>query len=206
MTKSTVIVDYGMGNIFSNCKALERLGDNWLVSSSPQVICGARRLILPGVGHFGKAMRTLQANGLVDALHEAVLIKRIPVLGICLGMQLMASFSEEGKANGLNWFEESVIRFRVQNRDVYKVPHVGWNTIINQKTSRLLHGLSPDEVYYFVHSYHFDNEKAAEVVGTTQYEYAFVSVVERENIYGVQFHPEKSHQAGSHILKNFLRE
>ena len=204
MNNHVVIIDYGMGNIFSNRKVVERIGHGCVVSSSANVIQNARRIILPGVGHFGMAMNNLVASGLVDVLHEAVLVKKIPVLGICLGMQLMAGSSEEGDARGLNWFDARVVRFRIQDQKVYKVPHVGWNTLTHEKPSRLLQGITPDEEFYFVHSYHFETEMGADVVSTTSYEYSFVSAVERDNIYGVQFHPEKSHKAGEQLIKNFL--
>jgi len=204
MNNNVVIIDYGMGNLFSNRKVVERLGYNCVVSSSASVIQNAHRIILPGVGHFEMAMNNLIAKGLVDVLNEAVLIKKIPVLGICLGMQLMASSSEEGDASGLNWLDARVVRFQIQHQRIYKVPHVGWNTLTHSKPSRLLRGITPEEEFYFVHSYHFKTEINADVVSITSYEHPFVSAVERDNIYGVQFHPEKSHKAGEQLIKNFL--
>ena len=204
MNNNVVIIDYGMGNLFSNRKVIERLGHACVVSSSASVIHNAKRIILPGVGHFEMAMNNLIARGLVDVLNEAVLIKKIPVLGICLGMQLMARYSEEGDASGLNWLDARVVRFQIQHQKMYKVPHVGWNTLKHAKPSRLLQGISPEEEFYFVHSYHFQAEMDADVVSKTTYEHPFVSAVERDNIYGVQFHPEKSHKSGERLIKNFL--
>lgn len=204
MNNNVVIIDYGLGNIFSNRKVIERLGYGCVVSNSAEVIRRARRILLPGVGHFGIAMSNLVANGLEDVLREVVLVKKTPVLGICLGMQLMASSSEEGNSRGLNWFDARVVRFRIQNKNMFKVPHVGWNILTHKKHSRLLEGITSEEEFYFAHSYHFETEPTNEVVGTTPYEYPFVSVIEKDNIYGVQFHPEKSHKAGERLINNFL--
>jgi len=127
-----VIVDYGMGNLFSIRKVIERIGFSCYISNSYDDIKKAHKIILPGVGHFGKAMNNLKQANLVDELNEAVLVKKTPVLGICLGMQLMASHSEEGNVAGLNWFDAEVIRFKVEKKEIYKVPHMGWNTISHE--------------------------------------------------------------------------
>lgn len=200
-----VIIDYGMGNLFSIRKVIERLGFSCRVSRSYEDIHKAGRIILPGVGHFGKAMQNLQEANLVETLNEAVLVKKIPVLGICLGMQLMAAHSEEGDAAGLGWFDASVIRFRIKNPGLYKVPHMGWNTLTHEKPgSPTLKHLSTDDEFYFVHSYHVVANNAADILSQTSYEYIFVSAFEKGNITGVQFHPEKSHRAGEQLIKNFL--
>lgn len=204
MRNPIVIVDYGMGNIFSVRKVVERIGHPCLVSSSPSVIEKAERLILPGVGHFGKAMDNLAGLGLINVLHDTVLSRKVPVLGICLGMQLMASCSEEGDAAGLAWFDARVVRFRIQNTAMFKVPHVGWNTLAHTKSSRLLYGVDTADEFYFVHSYHFETHVLEDVVTTSPYEYTFVSAMEKDNIFGVQFHPEKSHKAGETMIRNFL--
>ncbi len=207
MSEQILIVDYGMGNIFSIGKVLERLGFAYQISHSPEEIVAATRIILPGVGHFGKAMEHLQHAQLVDALNEAALIKKIPTLGICLGMQLMAGFSEEGNVNGLGWFDARVRHFQIQNRALYKVPHMGWNTTLACKPeSSILRGLKPDAEFYFVHSYHIELADKSDALTTTPYEYPFVSAIQKENITGVQFHPEKSHEAGYQLIKNFLAQ
>lgn len=194
-----------MGNLFSIRKVLERLGFSCRVSSSEKDIVQAEKLILPGVGHFGKAMHNLQEAHLIEPLNEAVLVKKIPVLGICLGMQLMAAYSEEGNADGLGWFDASVIKFRISNPGLYKVPHMGWNTLTHEKPgSPILKNLSPDDEFYFVHSYHVVANQPADVLCYSTYEYNFVAAIEKENITGVQFHPEKSHRAGAQLIKNFL--
>lgn len=200
-----VIIDYGMGNLFSIRKVIERLGFSCIVSRSYEDIHKASRIILPGVGHFGKAMQNLQEAHLVETLNEAVLVKKIPVLGICLGMQLMAAHSEEGDVAGLGWFDASVIKFRIHNPGLYKVPHMGWNTLTHEKPdSPTLKHLSTDDEFYFVHSYHVVATNTADILSRTSYEYLFVSAFEKDNITGVQFHPEKSHRAGEQLIKNFL--
>jgi glutamine amidotransferase len=205
MSKEILVVNYGMGNLYSIRKVTERLGFTCNISDSPDEILNARQIILPGVGHFGKAMQNLEAAGLTNALHEAVIVKKTPVLGICLGMQLMAAYSEEGDAAGLGWFDANVMKFRITNKDMYKVPHMGWNTLTHEKPpSPLLQGIELRDEFYFVHSYHISTSVQDDVTTKTPYEYLFVSAIEKENIFGVQFHPEKSHTAGEKMLRNFL--
>jgi glutamine amidotransferase len=205
MVKEILVVNYGMGNLFSIRKVTERLGFTCNISDSPDEILNARQIILPGVGHFGKAMQNLETAGLTNALHEAVLVKKIPVLGICLGMQLMAAHSEEGDAAGLGWFDANVMKFRITNKDMYKVPHMGWNTLTHEKPpSPLLQGIELRDEFYFVHSYHISTSVPEDIMTKTPYENLFVSAIEKENIFGVQFHPEKSHTAGEKMLRNFL--
>jgi imidazole glycerol-phosphate synthase subunit HisH len=141
---------------------------------------------------------------MVDELNEFVLVKKKPVLGICLGMQLMARTSEEGNAAGLGWIDADVIKFRVMDGLNYKVPHIGWNKIIISKKSSLLKNIDDFSEFYFLHSYHFKSYTVADVLSETNYEYNFPSAVERNNIFGVQYHPEKSHRAGSILLENFI--
>lgn len=205
MNKEILIVDYGMGNLFSIRKVTERLGFTCIISNSPDEILQARKLILPGVGHFGKAMQNLESARLIEVLQEAVQVKKTPVLGICLGMQLMAGYSEEGNARGLGWFDARVEKFRITNTGMYKVPHMGWNTLTHEKpASLLLKDISLTDEFYFVHSYHITTDVTNDILTKTPYEYLFVSSIEKENIFGVQFHPEKSHTAGEKMLRNFL--
>jgi len=201
---SIVIVDYGMGNIHSVKKKLERLRVDVIVSSNHDDIVNASKIILPGVGHFGKAMESLCKLDLIETLNNAVLVNKKPILGICLGMQLMAKHSEEGNTDGLGWFDAEVVRFSIKDKLKYKVPHTGWNQIKLMKESRLMHHIPNYSEFYFVHSYHFKTEDKLAVLNETQYEYPFVSAVERDNIFGVQYHPEKSHDVGEQILKNFI--
>lgn len=205
MKNEIVIVDYGMGNLFSIRKVIERIGFNCKISNSHEDIKNAGKIILPGVGHFGKAMSNLNEARLIDELHEAALIKKTPVLGICLGMQLMAAHSEEGDVAGLNWFDANVTRFNIENREMYKVPHMGWNTITHEKSDcYIFDKIETDDEFYFVHSYHVTTEKTADILTKTSYEYVFVSSIIKDNIIGFQFHPEKSHKAGEQLIKNFL--
>lgn len=194
-----------MGNIFSVRKVIERIGFTCSVSQSYEDIKHASKIILPGVGHFGKAMNNLKERNLLDALNEAVLVRKTPVMGICLGMQLMASHSEEGDVQGLGWFDADVIKFRIQHNDKYKVPHMGWNTISHEKAgTAFMDRINDDDEFYFVHSYHIVPKKEEDILTKTLYEYSFVSSIAKDHIVGYQFHPEKSHKAGEQLIKNFL--
>jgi glutamine amidotransferase len=199
-----VIIDYGMGNLLSVKKAFHRIGEEVLISSSVREIEKADKLVLPGVGHFGRAVENLKQLQLWNVLNEMVLIRKKAVLGICLGMQLMAGHSEEGDAGGLGWFDAEVVRFKVSDPFRFKVPHVGWNSTKIEKDSFLLKGISQDSMYYFVHSYHIKCNRDEDILTTTLYDYSFVSAIQKDNISGVQFHPEKSHDTGEKLLRNFV--
>jgi imidazole glycerol-phosphate synthase subunit HisH len=198
------IVDYGMGNLLSVKKKLDRLNSGTKISCDPADVLAASKIILPGVGHFQKAMKNLQTLGLFDALNEAVLQKKTPVFGICLGMQLMAKHSQEGDAAGLGWFDADVVKFSINDTLKYKIPHTGWNQVMIKKQSKLMNGISGTPEFYFVHAYHIKLNDNADALHETSYEYPFVSAIEKENIIGVQYHPEKSHEDGELLLKNFI--
>jgi glutamine amidotransferase len=198
------VVDCETGNLQSVNRRLDHLGAKVLISSDPVQVSNAAKILLPGVGHFGKAMENLAQNGLADALNEAVLVRQVPVLGICLGMQLMASASAEGGSAGLGWFRGSVVRFEVADKLHFKVPHMGWNQVRQAKDSLLLKGIPDLAEFYFVHSYYYAPENEEEVLLTSDYSTNFTCGVERDNIYGVQFHPEKSHDVGMRLLRNFI--
>lgn len=198
------IINYGMGNLNSVKRKLLRLGIVAGISSNPAEIAKADKLILPGVGHFEKAVQNLKKLGLWDALNEKVLNRKTPILGICLGMQLMAKHSEEGNVEGLGWFDANVVKFNVKDSLKHKVPHTGWNQIIKLKESNLMQEIPDLSEFYFVHSYHFKSNNPADILNETEYEYRFTSAVEKENISGVQYHPEKSHDIGEQLLKNFV--
>ena len=204
MSAKLVIVDYGIGNINSVKKSVDRLKVRSLVSSDFKDVASAEKIILPGVGHFGKAMYNLKELNLLDTLHEAVSTKQKPILGICLGMELMAEGSEEGGVPGLGWIEGKVTKFNVSDRIKYKSPHIGWNQVRIKKNSLLMNGLNDESEFYFLHSYHLADNNQSDVLSETQYDYFFPSAIERENIFGVQYHPEKSHDAGARVLKNFI--
>jgi glutamine amidotransferase len=198
-----VIIDYGMGNIRSVMNKIHRAGHEAVVSYDNDTIKSADKLILPGVGHFLNGMRRLKERNIIDILNEKVLEDKIPILGICLGMQLFTGFSEEGDAKGLGWLDAETVKFTL-NDIKHKVPHMGWNSIEQKKESPLLKDIPDNKQYYFVHSYHVKCHSIDDVLTTSHYGYEFVSSVQRENIFGTQFHPEKSHEYGEQIIRNFL--
>lgn len=202
--RKVVIVDYGMGNLHSVFRKFRRIGADPRVSSDPGEVPRAELLVVPGVGHFGKAMENLKQRELIAPLNEAVLGRQTPVLGICLGMQLFARRSEEGDVEGLGWLDAQVVRFKVQDPLRHKVPQMGWNGARQAKPSRWLQPMPPDASFYFMHSYHFVCADDRDVLLETEYVYRFASGVERGNIVGVQFHPEKSHGCGERMLCAFL--
>lgn len=203
MKNKVIIIDYKMGNLYSVYEKLNIFSNNTKISDNFREISNAEKVILPGVGHFGKAIQNLQELNLIECLNELTLIKKIPVLGICLGMQIMTKFSEEGNVSGLGWFDAEVIKFKHKN-NIYKNPHIGWSNLIIKKKSLLFQDLPEQHEFYFVHSYHVITNVKSIISAETEYEYKFVSAIEKENIFGVQFHPEKSHEYGELIFKNFL--
>lgn len=202
--QNIAIIDYGMGNLFSVRKVLESLGVNVVITNDPEKILTADKLILPGVGHFGKAMENLKRLNLIETLNTAVLQNKTPILGICLGMQLMAKRSEEGDTEGLGWFDAEVVKFNVKDQLRFKVPHVGWNCVEVNMLSKLMSNIDDTAEFYFVHSYYMKLNDPAETLNTTVYEEAFTSAIEKGNIFGVQYHPEKSHDVGEVLLANFV--
>ena len=197
------ILDYEMGNLRSIQKKFDFCGIKTIITNNPLIIEKSDKLILPGVGHFKTAMDKINNNQLSPLLNYMVLEKRTPILGICLGMQLMAKFSEEGNANGLSWIDASVKKFNVINNLKYKVPHIGWNDIEKKKDSPLIKNINETDKFYFVHSYHLVCDDPSDIMTETIYEYKFTSSIMKNNIFGVQFHPEKSQKQGELILKNF---
>lgn len=198
-----VIIDYGMGNLRSVVKKIETTGKEVLVSDSHEEILKASKLILPGVGHFENGMLKLKEKGLVEILNMKVLKAKTPILGICLGMQLLTKTSEEGNVDGLGWIDAETVRFRLDGVR-QKVPHMGWNTVICRKESVLIKNIPDNSSYYFVHSYYVRCNNEEDILGVTDYGHPFVSMVQRGNIFGTQFHPEKSHEWGERMIKNFL--
>ncbi|MEO6656237.1 MAG: imidazole glycerol phosphate synthase subunit HisH [Pyrinomonadaceae bacterium] len=204
MSSKVVIVDYGTGNLNSVKRSMDRMRVNAVVSSNHRDIVNSDKIILPGVGHFGRAMFNLKELNLLEALNEAVLEKQKLILGICLGMELMAKRSEEGDAEGLGWFNAENIAFNISDKNLYKVPHMGWNNITIKKNSRLMKNIGELAEFYFVHSYHLKINDESDLLNETNYEVNFPSAIEKGNIFGVQYHPEKSHDAGEQLLKNFI--
>ncbi len=198
------IIDYGMGNLGSVKRKLDRIGAESVITSDENVIRTCSHLILPGVGHFATAVNEIRSRGLWALLNEEVLVNKKPILGICLGMQLMAKHSEEGDAAGFGWFDADVVRFRVVDTLKYKVPHMGWNQVTVTKPDALFDGVDLEQGFYFVHSYHVKCNDTADILNETDYEYTFTSAIRKGNIIGVQYHPEKSHEAGERLLRNFV--
>ena len=196
------IIDYGMGNIGSLQNMIKRVGGTSISTSDPIEILSAQKLILPGVGHFGQAMERLVNLKLVDILNEAVIQRHIKILCICLGAQLATQSSEEGIKPGFGWIDGKTIRFQLGNE--YRLPHMGWNDIKLQKESRLFTGMPENPRFYFVHSYHLALEQKEDILAETEYGYKFTAAFEHENIYGMQYHPEKSHKYGMCIMNNFV--
>jgi glutamine amidotransferase len=199
-----VIIDYGMGNLGSIKKAFDRLDIETTISGSKTLIESADKLILPGVGHFANGMKNLQSLGIVDLLLKKITVDKIPILGICLGLQLFTKSSEEGNVDGLGLIDAKTIRFDFKDMFVTpKVPHMGWNTAQIKKESLLLDSFNSEAMYYFVHNYHIKCNDDNDILTSTTYGYEFTSSIQRGNIYGTQFHPEKSHALGLKILQNF---
>ena len=196
-----VIIDYGMGNLGSISNMIKKIGFKSQISSDPNIIKNATKIILPGVGTFDNGIKNIRDYGLLDILNQKVLVEKIPILGICLGMQLMTCSSDEGVESGLGWIEAYTKKFF--DNDL-KTPHMGWNVISHHKQSKLFDELETEKRFYFVHSYYVDAGHNADVLSVTSYGHDFVSSFEKDNIVGVQFHPEKSHVFGMKLLKNFV--
>lgn len=201
-----VIVDFGMGNLRSVYTKMKRLGCNVLISNDPKEIESADKLILPGVGNFTTGIRRLKEGKQIDLIRQKALVAQIPILGICLGMQLLSLFSEEGETDGLRLIEAKTIHFQIPDELKYKfkVPHIGWNSVKAEDNSVLMKNIPDNALFYFVHSYHFIVNNPSYITGSTYYGYDFVSLIEHKNIFGTQFHPEKSQDAGMQLLENFI--
>jgi imidazole glycerol-phosphate synthase subunit HisH len=198
------IIDYGMGNLGSINNMFNRLGVDSIVTGDPTVIEAAEKLILPGVGAFDTAMERLGGLALIPLLNRKVLEMKTPILGICLGMQLLSKRSEEGKLPGLGWIDAETLKFHFEpGTAALKVPHMGWNTLSIRKSSALFDSMFPEPRFYFVHSYHVRCNSAEDVLALSHYGIDFHAAVLCGNIMGTQFHPEKSHKYGLKLLQNF---
>lgn len=198
------VVDYGSGNIKAILNVFKRLKIECAVASRSPELSKASKIILPGVGAFDQTMHQLDASGLRSELNDLVLNKKLPVLGICVGMQVMANSSEEGTSEGLGWIDGTVRRFPTKNLSSKPhLPHMGWNTVAPLRSSPLFNNVDQDRGFYFLHSYFFDCKDQAQVLAAAHYGLDFPAVVMRENIIGCQFHPEKSHSNGISVFKNF---
>ena len=201
-----IIVDYGMGNLGSILNMLKKVGiPDAKVSSLPSDIERADKLILPGVGAFDTGMQRLRETGLIGLLNEKVLSAKTPTLGVCLGMQLLTKFSEEGQLPGLGWIDAETVRFRFDPMKTgLKIPHMGWNTVKVSQPGTLFLDMYDEPRFYFVHSFHVVSHNPDDVVAVTEYGYEFASVIQHGHIMAAQFHPEKSHKFGMKLYKNFV--
>jgi glutamine amidotransferase len=201
------VIDYGVGNIQAFLNLFQRLGIDAQRSDTPESIKGATHLILPGVGHFDHAMRLFNNSGMRSCLEDLVLRKNVPVLGVCVGMQMLAEGSDEGLLSGLNWIPGRVRAFSRNAKSAnLPMPHMGWNELQPRKDSELFsHGFEVSPEFYFLHSYYFDAREKSDVAATAHYGIDFDALVSRGNIHGMQCHPEKSHRWGEQLLKNFSK-
>jgi imidazole glycerol-phosphate synthase subunit HisH len=198
------IIDYGAGNIGSVLNMINHVGGRVEVTGSVAGVLGAKKILLPGVGSFDNAMTRLEGLGLIEPLKERANVG-VPFLGICLGMQLLAHQSEEGRMIGLGLIPGRVRRFRFEDEAAkLKIPHMGWNRLRPVRSHPLGQGLEEDARFYFVHSYYFDCERDEDVLFKSSYGHEFTSGVQRSNVMGVQFHPEKSHRYGMQLMRNFV--
>lgn len=200
------VIDYGIGNVSSIVNMLKKIGEEALLVRTPEEIKSSEKIILPGVGSFDAGMKKLRASGLVDAIITHAVINKKPTLGICLGMQMLGRNSEEGSEEGLGLIPFDTIKFQLDSRKDLKVPHMGWNIVTMElKDDPILQGLEGTQRYYFVHSYHAKCDKKENVLMNCDYGYLFPAAVKSGNVYGFQFHPEKSHKFGMALLENFAR-
>lgn len=197
------IVDYGMGNIGSIANMIKYLGGTSEITADIETIRSATKIILPGVGSFDFAMQKLKSLNLIDVLNEKALEEKIPILGICLGMQLLSNGSDEGTEGGLKWIDAQVIKFDESKE--FRIPNMGWNYVKQEKKSQLFTYKDPETRFYFVHSYYMKCNQKKDILFTSNHGIDYTCAVEANNIYGVQFHPEKSHRFGKELLNNFLK-
>lgn len=199
------IVDYKMGNLGSIVNMLNKIGAPAITTSSPEVIEKADKLILPGVGAFDAAMENLSSLGLIEVLNKKVLLDKTPVLGLCVGLQIMTRQSAEGRLNGLSWLDAECKKFHADHSRGIKVPQMGWNLVKVKRANPFIDIDQPSPRFYFVHSYYIQVNDPTIELATTEYGVTYSSGLWRENIAGFQFHPEKSHRFGIELFKNFVR-
>ena len=200
------LIDYGVGNIRAFTNIYKKLDIPVRVAQNVDDLAGITKVILPGVGAFDHAMEQLEESGMRQRLDELVIQHKVPVVGICVGMQMLAHSSDEGKLPGLGWIDGTVKKFDGSKINYSThLPHMGWNDVKPVKQNELLTGLENDAKFYFLHSYYFHCNDAQDAIATTEYGIEFSCAVNRDNIYGVQFHPEKSHQYGIQLLNNFAK-
>ncbi len=200
-----VIIDYGIGNLQSVQRSFQRIGAAAMISSKHEDLMSAERIVLPGVGSFAEGMDHLKRFGLLPVLNQKVLEQGTPFLGICLGFQMLTKGSEEGDTEGLGWIDAETKHFHFDGPgSQYRVPHMGWNDLSAKRENPLLNGLSDASCFYFAHSYYVTCDDQSAILATTQYGREFVTVIQKGNIFGTQFHPEKSQANGLAVLRNFV--
>ena len=201
------IIDFGMGNLGSVYNMFKWLGyHDAIITADLEQIKASDKLVLPGVGSYKMAMDNLKNGGYLPILEQKVNHEHVPCMGICLGMQLLFERSEEGDCDGLGYIKGKVVRFNFDNEEKkIRIPHIGWNFVDINKKSAIVEDMFSENRFYFVHSYHAKCEDEEDILMTTNYGYNFASAVEKNNIYGFQFHPEKSHKYGKKIFENFLK-
>jgi glutamine amidotransferase len=200
------IIDYGVGNINAFINVYKRLNIPIQIAKKAEDLSNVDKLILPGVGHFDHAMSKLSNSGMLKELNELVLEKKIPIIGICVGMQMMANSSDEGTLEGLRWIDGSVKKFdETKIKQVTRLPHMGWNDVAPVVQNPLFVGLEKDALFYFLHSYYFECKNSDNILAVSEYGDKFTCAVCNDNIYGIQFHPEKSHKYGETLLANFAK-
>lgn len=198
------IIDYGLGNLDSVANMFKRIGSDAIITSQKEILSEAKKLVLPGVGAFDTGMTNLKENGMIEVLNKKVVMEKVPILGICLGMQLMTLSSEEGNEKGLGWIDANTLKFKFDLDKNIKIPHMGWNEISIYKDSRLAKNLYNDARFYFVHSFYVKCNNLQDQLFMTNYGGEICSAFEKDNIFGVQFHPEKSHKFGMRLFENFV--
>ncbi len=200
-----IIVDYGMGNLGSVLNMFKKVGANAKISSDLDEISKAKKILLPGVGAFDTAMKRIKETGMTEILNQKALVDKIPILGICLGMQLLTNKSEEGKLPGLGWIEGETFNFKDRIDGSLKIPHMGWNIVDINKENAVTKNFKGEVRFYFVHSYFVKVNNPINSMMTSSYGITFDSAIVKDNIFGAQFHPEKSHKFGMNLFNNFAK-
>lgn len=200
------IIDYGVGNINAFVNVYKRLNVATKIAKTVADLEDATKIILPGVGHFDHAMSELIKSGMREKLDELVMVKKVPVIGICVGMQMMGKSSDEGVMEGLGWIDAKIKKFdETKIKQITRLPHMGWNDVQPVIEHTLFKGLEQDALFYFLHSYYFECQNEVDILATSEYGGQFACAAHHENVYGIQFHPEKSHHYGETLLHNFAK-
>jgi len=200
------IIDYGVGNINAFVNVYKRVNIPVKIAKNAADLDDAKKIILPGVGHFDHAMSELIKSGMREKLDELVIVQKVPVIGICVGMQMMGNSSDEGKLGGLKWIDATIKKFdETKIQQVTRLPHMGWNDVKPIVSHPLFEGLESEALFYFLHSYYFECKNSADILAVSEYGGKFTCAAHHDNVFGIQFHPEKSHSYGETLLHNFAK-